>query len=181
MDILGHGKKGEIAHPQQRAFLAAFRETGNVRLTCEVAGVGRNSHYRWLEKDSEYREAFELAKEDAADILEAEAYRRAVEGVEKPVGWYKGKPGGTVREYSDILLIFLLKALRPEKYRERVEVRGSLAHIDFNRLSDDQLARIAAGEPVLAVLATSADPLKALPPAVSNDTESPPDGQETGP
>ncbi len=37
----------------------------------------------------------ELAKEDAADTLEAEACRRAVEGVEKPVGWYKGKPGGS--------------------------------------------------------------------------------------
>jgi len=39
LDILGHGKKGEfvsespfpeIAHPPKRAFLAAFRETGNV-------------------------------------------------------------------------------------------------------------------------------------------------------
>ena len=50
-------------NPQQRAFLAAFRETGNVRLACEVAGVGRSSHYRWLEKDPEYREAFELAKD----------------------------------------------------------------------------------------------------------------------
>ncbi len=126
-----------------------------MRLACEVAKVGRSSHYRWLEKDPEYREAFELAKEGAADILEAEAYRRAVEGVEKPVGWYKGKPGGTVRLYSDVLLMFLLKALRPEKYRERVEVRGSLASIDLNRLTDEQLARISssrsgtrdAGEP----------------------------------
>ena len=33
----------------------AFLETGNVRLACEVAKVGRSSHYRWLEKDSEYR------------------------------------------------------------------------------------------------------------------------------
>ncbi len=106
-------------NPHQRAFLAAFRATCNVRLACEVAKVGRSSHYRWREKDSEYREAFDLAKEEAADILEAEAFRRAVEGVEKPVGWYKGKPGGYVREYSDILLIFLLKALLPERYRER--------------------------------------------------------------
>jgi hypothetical protein len=150
-------------NPHQSAFLAAFRATGNVRLACKAASVGRSSHYRWLEKNSEYREAFDLAKEDAADIIEAEAFRRAVVGVEKPVGWYKGKPGGTVREYSDILLIFLLKALRPEKYRERVEVRGSLAHIDFNRLSDEQLARIAGGEHPLAVLATPAQPVAALP------------------
>ena len=64
LDFLGHGKKGgvvrespfpEIAHPPKRAFLAAFRETGNVRLACEVGGVGRSSHYRWPEKDPEYR------------------------------------------------------------------------------------------------------------------------------
>ncbi len=54
-----------------------------------------------------------MAKEEVADLLEAEAWRRAVEGVEKPVGWYKGKPGGYVREYSDTLLIFPLRGLRP--------------------------------------------------------------------
>ncbi len=69
------------------------------------------------------------------------------------MGWYKGKPGGTVRLYSDVLPIFLLKALRPEKYRERVEVRGTLASIDLNRLTDEQLARISAGEHPLSVLA----------------------------
>ena len=73
--------------------------------------------------------------------------------VQKPVGWYKGKPGGTVREYSDILLIFLLKALRPEKYRERVDVRGVLAHLDISRLPDELVARPAAGENPISVLA----------------------------
>ena len=98
-------------NPHQRAFLAAFRETGNVCLACKAAGVGRSSHYRWLEDDCEYRAAFDLAKEDATDVLEAEAHRRAVEGWEEPVGWYKGRAGGTVRKYSDVLLIFLLKGL----------------------------------------------------------------------
>ncbi len=65
---------------QHRAFPAAFRETGNVRLACEVAKVGRSSHYRWREHIPEYREAFDLAKGDAGDTLGAEAYRRAVEG-----------------------------------------------------------------------------------------------------
>ncbi len=46
-------------NPHQRAFLAAFRETGNVCLACKAAGVGRSSHYRWLEKDPEYRAASE--------------------------------------------------------------------------------------------------------------------------
>ena len=140
-------------NPQHRAFLAAFRETSNVRLACEVAKVGRSSHYRWLEEDSAYREAFDQAKLQAADVLEAEAFRRAVEGVEEQVGWYRGVAGGTVRRYSDVLLIFLLKALRPEKYRERVDVRGVLAHLDVSRLPDELVARLAAGENPITVLA----------------------------
>ena len=61
--------------------------------------------------------------------------------------------GGYVREYSDILLIFLLKAVRPEKYRERVEMRGVLANVDLTKLPDALIARIAAGENLNAVLA----------------------------
>ncbi len=140
-------------HPLQRAFLAAFRETGNVRLTCKAAGVGRSSHYRWLEKDPEYREAFDVAKEDAADVLEGEAHRRAVDGWEEPVGWYKGVAGGTVRRYSDNLLMFLLKGARPERYRERYDVRGTLAHLDLRRLPDDLIERLAKGEDPHSVLA----------------------------
>ncbi len=97
------------------------------------------------------------AEECAADLLESEAFRRALHGVEKPTGWYKGKAGGTVREYSDILAIFLLKGLRPDVYQERVgmEVRGALAHIDLSQLPDHLLARIAAGEHPLSVLASA--------------------------
>ena len=80
-----------------------------------------------MSEDAEYREAFVLAQEEAADRLEDEAFRRAVEGVEKPVGWYKGKPGGVIREYSDVLLIFLLKGARPEKYADRVQNRWELS------------------------------------------------------
>ena len=55
-----------------------------------------------------------------ADTLEDEAVRRAKDGVEKPV-YQGGKLVGHVQEYSDTLLIFLLKGARPEKYRDRVQ------------------------------------------------------------
>ena len=74
-------------------------------------------------------------------------------GVEEQVGWYRGVAGGTVRRYSDVLLIFLLKALRPERYRERVDVRGVLAHLDVSLLPDDLVARLADGENPVTVLA----------------------------
>ncbi len=124
-----------------------------MRLACEVAKVGRSSHYRWLEEHLEYREAFELAKECAADVLEAAAYRRAVTGWDEPVGWYRGEAGGMVRKYSDVLLIFLLKGIRPEKYRDRMEVRGAFANLDVSQLPDDLVHRLAQGEHPLSVLA----------------------------
>ena len=151
----------EVARPKQRAFLSAYRETCNVFRACQVAKVGRSSHYRWLEEDPGYRKAFDLAKEQAADLLEGEAYRRAVEGVEKPVGWYKGQPGGYVREYSDKLLIVLLKATMPDKYASRNEAKGQFAHIDFTKLPDEALSRIAGGEHPMSVLAGAASELLA--------------------
>ena len=59
---------------------------------------------------------------------------------------YKGKPCGVVREYSDNLLMFRLKALLPDKYRERVAAPSSIATIDLNKLPDHLIARIAVGE-----------------------------------
>jgi hypothetical protein len=144
-------------HPKKRGFLAAYAQTGNVKLACEAARVGRSSHYRWLEHDPDYVEEFEQAKKDAVDVLEAEARRRAVEGWEEPVGWYKGEAGGKVRRYSDTLLIFLLKGAAPHKYRERMEVSGALAKLDFSVMTDSQLTRIAAGEPPYMVLAPTRD------------------------
>ena len=58
--------------------------------------------------------------------LEDEAHRRAFEGVPEPV-FHQGVECGSVRKYSDTLAIFLLKAHRPEKYREnsRMELTGA--------------------------------------------------------
>ena len=145
-----------MTNAKRAAFLAAYRGTGNILLACQAAQISRSSHYRWLQ-EPDYAQEFEQAKKDAVDVLEAEARRRAVEGYMEPVGWYKGQAGGTVRRYSDALLIFLLKGAAPEKYRERVEVSGALAKIDFGRMTDEQLSRIAGGEHPWSVLAPTRD------------------------
>ncbi len=134
----------------------ALAETGTRTRAAAIAGVHRSVLYtaQW-KQDRAFQAALKAAEEVAADRLEAEAWRRAVEGVEKPVGWYKGQPGGYVTEYSDTLLIFLLKGLRPEKYRERMELRGGLAHLDLRQLPDELLQRIANGENIMTVLASA--------------------------
>ncbi len=52
------------------------------------------------------------------------------------------------------MAIFLLKGLRPEKYKERLEMRGALANLDLNLLPDEAIDRIANGEHVMSVLAS---------------------------
>jgi hypothetical protein len=51
------------------------------------------------------------------EALEYEAVRRAYHGVEEPV-FYNGVQCGSVTKYSDKLLMFLLRARNPAKYRE---------------------------------------------------------------
>ena len=49
--------------------------------------------------------------------------------------YYKGQVCGTVRKYSDILLIFLLKSKRPDTYRDHqaVDVTLDLKPIEARR------------------------------------------------
>lgn len=121
------------AHPKKAAMIAALSLTGVVTKAADAAGVSRRSHQNWVRDDPEYAAAVAEAMENAADLMEVEARRRAVDGVDEPV-FYKGDQCGAVRKYSDTLLIFMLKAARPEKYRERVTHRledpdGALARV----------------------------------------------------
>ena len=59
--------------------------------------------------------------------LEDEAIRRAREGVDEPV-FYKGEHCGNVRRYSDTLLIFMLKARKPDVYRKRASIEHTGAN-----------------------------------------------------
>src|SRR5262245_14799001 len=103
-------------------FLAAYERLGNATAVAEETGISRYTHKEWLKKSETYRQAFQEADDAATEVLEKEAIRRAVEGNEEPV-YYNGQKVGTVRKYSDVLLIFLLKSKRPEVYRERYDAR----------------------------------------------------------
>lgn len=115
----------KIGHPGKRAVLLAFRECGRINPACAHAGIAASMHYLWLSTDPKYRAAYEQAKLEFAQVLEDEAIRRAREGVKKPVT-YQGKQieinGQPVWEitYSDVLLIFMLKGLKPGTYRDNV-------------------------------------------------------------
>lgn len=91
------------------AFLSALSQHGSKRRAMEEAGVSREQVDRLREADPAFSAAFDTAVEEAADRLEQEARRRAIEGVDRPV-FQGGIHVGDVREYSDRLLEVMLKA-----------------------------------------------------------------------
>ena len=123
---------------RQRAretFLAELARRGNVSAAAEIATMSRRWFYEEREGDPQFAAAWDEALETAIDAMELEARRRAVEGVEKPIIGRVGKDQDgiitTVREYSDSLMTLLLKAHRPDKYRERqqIEHTGELVKV----------------------------------------------------
>lgn len=118
----------------EAAFLEAFAKTGIISKAAEIVGVSRMTVWRRRSSSEAFAKAFEDAQEQAADTLEAEAWRRAHDGVDEPQ-FYKGDVCGHVRKYSDNLMMFMLKGMRPEKYRERF----TLAPADLDRLIEREL------------------------------------------
>jgi hypothetical protein len=102
---------------KKRVFLSAFCSCGTLAGAGRASGIQAQNHHHWMRKDPQYAEYFHRAKEIAGDTLEEEARRRAMTG-------------------SDVLLIFLLKGFKPEKYRDNV-------HVEYEKLPDSVLdARI---------------------------------------
>jgi hypothetical protein len=162
---------------KQSRFLKAYRESGNVKYSCKSAGINRSTYYEWRDHDEAFKVQLPDANEDANDTLEYAAYDRAVRGVESYVvsmgrvvyedildlnedGSQKlnkhGEPltkrGKPIieRKYSDSLLVTLLKARMPEKYKDKQHVEHSgpngapMQHqsipVDPRSLSAEQLA-----------------------------------------
>jgi hypothetical protein len=81
-----------------------------VRVACEKAGVSRAEVYRCRSLDPKFAEAWNHAKDDGIDVLEASLHQRA-------------------RDKDTLAAIFLLKHLRPSVYADNVQlnVSGSLS------------------------------------------------------
>lgn len=104
------------------AFLRHLSKSGNVSESSRIAGVERSTLYSWRDADVVFAKEWECALEDAVDILESEARRRAVEGYDelvlsggRMICDSNGSPV-TRRKYSDGLLSFLLRAHRPSRF-----------------------------------------------------------------
>lgn len=130
-----YDKGGKFTH----AFLNALKKTGNVSLSAKEAGINRQTAYEWREKDATFAALWQEALDEAIDTLEEEAWRRGRDGTPEYVTCGKGlvldKNGEPLMQnrYSDTLLVRLLTAHRPERFKDRssvdMNVTGNLAEM----------------------------------------------------
>lgn len=129
-------------------FLDHLRESANISASARAVGISSSSVYALRERDADFRASWDEALEDAYDVLEAEARRRAFEGVDEPV-FYKGIEVGYVRKYSDSLAQFLLKGYRRRKFGDKTELTGA----DGGALLIDDTARASRIAQLMALAA----------------------------
>ena len=118
-------------------FLAALRDSGNVRASCEAAKISYQTVYKHKAASADFRERWDVAMDEAIDVLEFVARKRGI-------------------AISDTLLIFLLKAHRPQKYSDRLrlevtteEVRAEARRVAHEMgISEEEV--VAEAERVLA-------------------------------
>jgi hypothetical protein len=105
-------------------FLDALRVHGIVSRAAAEARIHRDTAYFERSQDPDFAREWQEALDRGVDMLEDVARQRAFQG-------------------SDTLLIFLLKAHRPERYRETIRtVTVPLAPEDLENLTDDELDRL---------------------------------------
>jgi len=110
-------------------FLKLLSETGNVTKSALSAKIDKSYIYQLRKDDSDFAEKMSESRMIAFELLEEEAIRRAVEGVDKNI-YYNGKVIDSIKVYSDQILLTLLKANAPEKYSKHiVNHNPDIAHL----------------------------------------------------
>ena len=90
---------------RKRAFLVAYAKCGTVTSAARSIGINPATPYDWLKHNNDdFKANFEQAKQSFADSLESLAFERV-----------------QTRDTNDVLLITLLNAHKPEKYRPNTQ------------------------------------------------------------
>ncbi|MGD1467176.1 hypothetical protein [Vibrio harveyi] len=106
---------------RDKRFFEALEQDATIGEAAKIAGYSRRSVYRYAEEDPTFAEQLDDARMDTLEKLEKEADRRAHDGVRDFKSIKTGKDSYKVipfNKYSDSLLMFRMKALAPEKYRD---------------------------------------------------------------
>lgn len=123
---------------EKEAYLRVYAAIGRRAEAAKIVGVSQSTVAFWLKSDELFKDCFEQAAEMYCERLEKVAHHLAVTGVVRKKFTAKGMPvidfdtkkQYVEKEYDSGLLMFLLKANNPAKYREPREVKhtGAVGH-----------------------------------------------------
>ncbi|MCR9838663.1 hypothetical protein NB539_20085 [Vibrio parahaemolyticus] len=114
-------RKTKRTRARDKRFFEALEKQATIGEAAKIAGYSRRSVYDYAADDPAFAQQLNDAQLDIVEKLEKEADRRAMEGVTDFKSLKVSKDGYKVIpfvKYSDSLLMFRLKALAPEKYRD---------------------------------------------------------------
>lgn len=111
---------------RQKKFLVALQTTGKVSDASDAAAIDRHTAYRWRDRYPEFKAKWDAIVEADTDELERVARERAMKS-------------------SDMLMMFLLNARRPDVYvnRRKVEISagdGPLININLGEKQREALS-----------------------------------------
>ena len=113
---------------------------GVIATAARKAKLSRTQHFEWMKGDPAYVEKVHIAIDTAIEEMEHACDLRGVHGVDEQLYYQgdeitvRGKPAKK-KKYSDNLLMFRLKALRPDKYADR-QINETKVSIDWQPIWD---------------------------------------------
>lgn len=120
-------RRAERTPEQDEVFFRCVSQGFSLSRSAEKAGYTARGVFNWRVRDQAFAAQCDECYEIGTEIMIDEARRRGMAGINKPV-FHKGEVCGHIREYSDTLLIFLLKARKPDVFRENYTINGEVNH-----------------------------------------------------
>lgn len=122
--FLDSDEEPEFDDVRKADWLKVYADTASDTSACTAVCISYNTYLDALENDKRFEGAVKQVRKLAIEMLEVEARRRAYHGIRKPI-YCQGVIVGHETQYSDKMLELLLKAEKPDKYRERKETSNS--------------------------------------------------------
>jgi len=146
-------KKSPVSPQEEAEFLEHLATYGVMASAARKVGRSLSTFQHKRSRDPRFRERVDEALANADARLETELYRRAVEGVQKPLvsggKWLNDPETGEpayITEYSDNLLLAANRA-RIHRFRKQQEIHVTHAsHPDESRITERDLAYLTADE-----------------------------------
>lgn len=106
---------------KKKMLLSMEKSLGVVSVASKQAGISRNTHYRWMKEDPEYKSAIEELENVTLDFAESKLHEQIIEG-------------------NVTAIIFFLKTKgKVRGYIERQEVRIQDERPDLSGISTEEL------------------------------------------